>query len=133
MISLRKFLTYPFLFLIAIIISLSLSHFTGAFYNIFFPISSINIGDIGMNTATTSVILGFSLNYIFFLSLLFTLFGGSSKYKFISLFCLPYFLLVFAWLPGLLFLLGYILIAVLGCTLSVGIRKLTPAFMAKIS
>lgn len=127
----RKYLTYPLLSVISIFISLLLSYFTGALYSFFSPISGVGVGSIGIGPDETMAIVGFFINYVFFLSALFTLYGGPRKYWFIGLFCAPYYLLLLLSLPGILVLLGYALVASIGCFLAIGLEKVAPRFVAK--
>jgi len=104
---------------IILIVSLLLSHFlavyVGTLYNNLFP-NVIGTGGIFMVPKEFGYyVIGIIISYIFFLTLLFTAFGGKHKYWWIGILLIPaavvefYFDLSHIYVPILLALAGFLL------------------------
>src|SRR3989344_88144 len=94
-----------------LIVSYFLAPVFGSLYSYFFP---NNLGG-ALPTSVTVALLGFPLAYIFFLTLLFTAFGGQKKYWWIIILLIPaaifevYFDFSHIYFPILLGLLGWLI------------------------
>lgn len=105
--------------IVLIFITLGVAHYTafyfGIIYDFFFP---KNVGGNGLFSIPHEAglyLIGLPLSYIFFLSLLFTAFGGSKKYWWMGVLLIPaavfelYFDLAHIYFPILLGLAGWLL------------------------
>lgn len=127
----RKYFTYPFLWIVVVALSVFAAGLTGTLYSTLFPVSGISVGDIGLASASVAEMVGFSINYFFLLSTLFTLFGGRLRVWFVVLFISPYLILLLAPFSGTLILLALGVVATAGHFFALGIQKLIPNLVTK--
>ena len=108
-----KFLKSIGLYVVIVVVSFFISPYFGKFYGFFFP---QNIGG-SLPTDFSEILLGTPLAYVFFLTLLFTAFGGKgrAKYWWIGILLIPAlwfeinFDLMHLYVPLILGILGWLI------------------------